>query len=97
MVRFHATSEGLTPFTPEEEAERDAEEASWIADKKSREAIDIRKIRDKLLTNSDWVVVKSFESGAAVDPDWIKYRQLLRDMPQQSGFPEDVVWPQKPQ
>ena len=30
MARFHATSEGNTPFTAEEEAQRDAEEAQAL-------------------------------------------------------------------
>jgi hypothetical protein len=28
---------------------------------------------------------------------WIDYRQTLLDVPQQSGFPNDIVWPQKPE
>lgn len=32
MPRFHATAEGSVPFTPEEEAQRDAEEAAWAAE-----------------------------------------------------------------
>jgi len=32
MPRFHATAEGPVPFTPEEEAQRDAEEAAWAAE-----------------------------------------------------------------
>lgn len=28
--------------------------------------------------------------------DMAKYRQSLRDIPQQPGFPYDVVWPEKP-
>ena len=32
MARFHTTSEGNVPFTAEEEAERDAEEAAFVAE-----------------------------------------------------------------
>jgi len=28
---------------------------------------------------------------------WLDYRQALRDIPQQKGFPFDVVWPEKPE
>jgi len=31
MTRFHATAQGNVPFTAEEEAARDAEEAAWTA------------------------------------------------------------------
>jgi len=33
MARFHATAEGNIPYTAEEEAERDAEEAQWELEK----------------------------------------------------------------
>jgi len=33
MARFHATPEGDIPYTAEEEAQRDAEEAQWIIQK----------------------------------------------------------------
>jgi hypothetical protein len=32
MARFHTTAEGNIPFTAEEEASRDAEEAQWAAE-----------------------------------------------------------------
>ena len=32
MARFHATTEGVVPFTPEEEAARDAEEAKCASE-----------------------------------------------------------------
>jgi hypothetical protein len=31
-MRYHTTSEGHIPFTAEEEAEQDAEEAAWAAE-----------------------------------------------------------------
>lgn len=31
-----------------------------------------------------------------VNGDWAKYRQALRDVPQQEGFPFDVTWPVAP-
>ena len=36
MTRFHTTSEGNIPFTAEEEAERDEEEARWAAEQAER-------------------------------------------------------------
>ena len=56
-----------------------------------------RDLRDKLLADSDWVVTKASEAGEPVDPAWATYRQALRDIPQQEGFPENVVWPEKPE
>lgn len=34
---------------------------------------------------------------AAQQQAWADYRQALLDIPQQSGFPHDVVWPTKPE
>ncbi len=37
MARFHATANGPVPFTAEEEAARDAEEAAWAAEQTTNE------------------------------------------------------------
>ena len=56
-------------------------------------AITARQERDYLLTSSDWTQV----ADAPVDQAaWAAYRSLLRDVPQQSGFPTDITWPTKP-
>lgn len=56
-------------------------------------AAEIRADRDKLLSESDWTQV----AGAPVDQEaWATYRQALRDIPAQEGFPREVVWPDSP-
>jgi hypothetical protein len=90
------TSEGPIPFTAQEEAERDAEEAAWAAGENNRLALDARKKRDQLLAFCDWRVTKAAEVGLRLDQVWINYRQELRDIPQQSGFPQNIVWPVEP-
>lgn len=54
-----------------------------------------RKQRDKLLAESDWIVIKAKETGANIPSAWKLYRQALRDLPQQEGFP-NVEFPKKP-
>ena len=54
-----------------------------------------REIRDNLLSQSDWVVAKAFETGGTVSDDWKTYRQALRDVPTQSD-PDNNTWPTKP-
>ena len=58
---------------------------------------DIRSQRDRLLTESDWVVVKAKEehANASIDSSWIDYRTALRDITKQSD-PDDITWPTKP-
>ena len=46
MTRYHATPEGNVPFTAEEEAARDAEEAAWAAGADDRTAKEVRQKRD---------------------------------------------------
>lgn len=51
----------------------------------------VRKTRDRLLQESDWTQL----NDAPVDQEaWARYRQALRDIPQQEGFPGEVVWPE---
>jgi len=56
-------------------------------------AAQVRAERDRLLAESDWTQVPD----APVDSTaWADYRQALRDVPQQAGFPNDVTWPEQP-
>ena len=58
-----------------------------------QEADEARTQRDALLGDSDWTQV----SDAPVNHQaWADYRQALRDLPQQAGFPTEITWPQKP-
>lgn len=57
----------------------------------------IRAKRNQLLTECDWVVVYQTEKDQPVPKPWQDYRQALRDLPQQSGFPGDINWPVKPE
>ena len=88
MARFRATAEGNVPFTAEEEAEFDA----WEAGATDRKAVDVRQERNVLLKDSDWVS----GSDITMSDEWRTYRQALRDVPAQSGFPNSVTWPTKP-
>lgn len=53
----------------------------------------VREDRNRRLTASDWTQV----ADAPVDKAaWAAYRQGLRDVPSQAGFPWDVTWPVEP-
>jgi len=56
----------------------------------------VRSKRNALLSESDWVVVFHAEKGASIPVEWEVYRQALRDITGQAGFPYDVTWPEKP-
>lgn len=57
-------------------------------------AAQARDQRDRLLSESDWVVTKSIETGSPVPAAWKAYRQALRDITQQAGFPREIQWPE---
>ena len=57
-------------------------------------AASIRIIRNQLLEQSDWT--QANDVNLSNDADWKTYRQALRDISKQSGFPTDVTFPTKP-
>ena len=56
----------------------------------------IRRERDKLLSGSDWVMMPDVKMSEDLKSKWIEYRQALREVTQQPGFPVKVVFPTKP-
>ena len=93
MTRYHTTPDGNVPFTPEEETEWDAMEAEYAAGADDRAAAEIRAERDAKLSATDWTQV----ADAPVDQAaWATYRQSLRDVPAQAGFPNAAEWPVAP-
>ena len=60
-----------------------------------QEADEVRTQRDALLVESDWAVLP--DAPVADAQAWKDYRQALRDVPQQTGFPTDIDWPTKPE
>ena len=53
----------------------------------------IRSHRDNLLQKTDWMAM----SDNTMSPAWITYRQALRDVTAQEGYPYSVIWPTKPE
>lgn len=56
-------------------------------------AIEVREERSKRLAETDW----RFRSDMNPSQNWVDYCQALRDIPEQEGFPWDVVWPEQPE
>lgn len=55
----------------------------------------VRAQRNQLLAATDWT--QAADVPQAVKDKWAPYRQALRDVPQQAGFPMNVTWPTKPE
>ncbi len=56
------------------------------------EAEKVRETRNKLLAETDWWA----SSDLTITQEQIAYRQALRDITIQDGFPFNVTWPTKP-
>lgn len=54
-----------------------------------------RRQRDELLLASDWSQLRDVPDS--VSTPWSVYRQALRDITEQDGFPSSITWPVAPQ
>lgn len=75
--------------------ERTEEEIA--ADRVPLRASAARAQRDKLLAATDWTQTLDAPIDADTREAMRTYRQALRDVPQQDGFPTDVQWPELPE
>lgn len=67
--------------------------AEEIAQRTENQINSVRAERNQKLSQSDWTQV----ADSPVDKEvWATYRQALRDVPVQEGFPWDVTWPETP-
>jgi hypothetical protein len=73
----------------------DYQTKSWIADIGQASA-SVLSQRFNLLSESDWTQIPNNPLSTAQQEVWATYRQELRDIPQQSGYPFNVVWPVAP-
>lgn len=69
------------------------EEAAYKTAKDAEQAASVRTSRNDLLTKCDWTQIAD---STADKPVWATYRQALRDVTLQDGFPWNVTWPEQP-
>lgn len=55
---------------------------------------EVRAVRNQLLKESDWTQTLDAPLREEEKEAWRVYRQALRDVPAQEGFPENVTWPE---
>ena len=71
--------------------EQDAAE-NWVQSWLEKDMFSVRYDRDEQLAKTDWLGL----SDVTMSTEWAAYRQGLRDVPSQEGFPHNVTWPEKP-
>ena len=79
------TVEGVTTTALEHET-------AYKAIKDVEQAKNVRATRDTKLSETDW----RFRSDMTPSQAWKDYCQALRDVPNQSGFPWTITWPDTP-
>ena len=80
-------------FTDTEEYSAAEQEAAYKAMKDAEQAKSVRTTRGGKLKETDWTQV----ADAPVDQAaWATYRQSLRDVTGQGGFPWAIIWPTQP-
>lgn len=85
------TKEDGTVVTKEEQ------ETEYLSRPAVAKAQEIRKQRNEELKNSDWTQMSDAPLTAEQKTAWQVYRQSLRDVTAQAGFPYDVAWPSQPE
>ena len=58
----------------------------------------IREQRNQKLADTDWIVIKAYETGTSIPAEWEIYRQALRDITSHANWPnlDEADWPTKP-
>ena len=80
----------LGPIFTDGETTAAEQEAAYKSMKDAEQAKSIREQRNQKLKDSDWT---QLADSTADKTAWATYRQALRDITAQSGFPWEVTWP----
>ena len=103
-ISGHITStiEGVTSYHLKWDASKkevvtdDTAKTAWELAEEWKE---IRKERNRLLAETDWVVIKARENGGQVPAAWKTYRVALRDLPAEQSDKtkySEITWPTQP-
>ena len=82
------------PEKPSSYADFDYTTKQWVVNT-SRVVFNILEKRKKLLAGTDWTQMP--DVSIATKAAWAAYRQELRDITAQAGYPTEITWPTPPQ
>jgi len=83
----------LGPVFVDGETTAAEQEAAYKAQKDAEQSKSVRDNRTKRLSDSDWTQVADSPADKVA---WATYRQALRDVTAQAGFPWTIDWPAQP-
>ena len=84
----------LGPTFTDGETTAAEQETAYKAMKDAEQAANVRASRTQLLKDCDWTQIADSTADKTV---WATYRQQLRDITGQAGFPWTIVWPTQPE
>jgi Phage tail assembly chaperone protein len=82
------------PSKPDSECHFDFVTKQWVLNYDAQAAV-VKGRRNVLLIATDWTQLP--DAPITNKDAWAQYRQALRDITTQSGYPVNVVWPTSPQ
>lgn len=85
----------LVPLTAEEISVIEAEKAAAPSETDIK-WMQVRNERNRLLSETDWVVTRASDTGVALSDEWKTYRQELRDLPATQTDVDNITYPTKP-
>ena len=101
-IPFTASPEDVEPIGAEVFNAAKASAAAYVEPPVDLDALarEVRAERDMKLSSEVDPIAGNALRWAALTPEqqqaWADYRQALLDIPEQAGFPHDVVWPSEP-
>lgn len=103
LVAYTAQQAAAKADRPSHRHKWDNTTFSWIEASPPVESQEVRIMvererRNDLLAKSDWTDTLSAKErlGEALYSAWQEYRQALRDLTNQAGFPHQITWPEPP-
>lgn len=96
---YDATVETLDELAPVFSSSSSRWERQWAAraynqQERDDKAVQVRELRNRKLSETDWTQLS--DTPGQTRAAYVQYRQDLRNVPQQSGFPFKVNWPAPP-
>lgn len=80
-------------FYDNEEGTAADQEAAYKARRDAEQAANVRNQRNDVIAKTDWTQLPDSPVDKVL---WAEYRQALRDIPTQAGFPWTIEWPVEP-
>lgn len=85
----------LMPPKPDQYSVFNYTTKQWVEDERMA-ILNVFQKRQKLLSSTDWTQLPNGPLTAEKQAAWATYRQALRDVTDQAGYPLNVEWPTQP-